>query len=312
MDPLMTANRNETISITGALGPILLSTIFGANAVAIKISQTGLGTFTAASLRFCIAAVAIAIWARLSGRALFISRAQLRPLLIISMLFSAQLSLFYLGLSKTLASRAALIVNVVPFLVLIFAHFFIPNDRISGRKILGTTLGFCGISLVLFHGKDLDAGVVWGDGLVLLTAVIWSANAVYTKTVIHRFRSFQLVLFPMLIAAPILLMEGWLWDGTMIDFVDGPVAAAMVYQSLICAAIGFVAWNHLLQRYGASTLHTFIFIMPISGIMAGGMILNEPMTASLIAGAALVAAGIIVVNINLTHTPPAFPTDKTF
>jgi drug/metabolite transporter (DMT)-like permease len=73
-----------------------------------------------------------------------------------------------------------------------------------------------------------------------------------------------------------------------------------------------VAWNHLLQRYGASTLHTFIFIMPISGIMAGGMILNEPMTASLIAGAALVAAGIIVVNINLTHTPPAFPTDKTF
>lgn len=308
----MFAPRNDTISLKGALGPMLLSTIFGANAVAIKISQTGIGTFTAAGLRFCIAAVAIAIWARLSGRVLFISRAQLHPLLIVSMLFTAQLSLFYLGLSKTLASRGALIVNVVPFLVLIFAHFCIPNDRISGRKICGMTLGFCGISLVLLHGKDLGIGVLWGDSLVLLAAVIWSANAVYTKTVIHRFRSYQLVLFPMMVASPILLMEGWLWDGAMIGFVDGPIVAAMIYQSLICAAIGFVAWNHLLRRYGASTLHTFIFIMPISGIAAGGIVLNEPMTTYLVAGAVLVAAGIIVVNIHPARTPPAFPTGKTF
>jgi drug/metabolite transporter (DMT)-like permease len=280
--------------------------------VAIKISQMGIGTFTAAGLRFCIAAMAIALWVHISGRPFAVAKSNVKPLLIISILFTAQLSLFYLGLSKTLASRGALIVNVVPFLVLIFAHFFIANDRINGRKIAGMALGFCGIALVLINGKSLNTSILSGDVIILLAAVIWSANAVYTKTIIHRFRSFQLVLFPMVFATPVLLIEGWLWDSIMIDFIDTPIATAMIYQSLICAAIGFVAWNHLLQRFGASTLHSFVFIMPISGVMAGNLVLNEPLTIYLIAGVALVAAGIGIVNRNPRRSTPANPADKTF
>ncbi len=308
----MNTLKNEAISATSAIGPIILCIVFGANAVAIKISQVGIGTFTAAGLRFCLAAIALAIWAHMSGRPFAISKTNIKPLLIISILFTAQLSLFYLGLSKTLASRGALIVNAVPFLVLIFAHFFIANDRISGRKIAGMSLGFCGIALVLANGKSLSTGMLSGDAIVLLAAVIWSANAVYTKTIIHRFRSFQLVLFPMIFATPVLLAEGWLWDDMMIDFIDAPIAAAMVYQSLICAAIGFVAWNHLLQRFGASALHSFIFIMPISGVLAGGLVLKEPLTIYLIVGAVLVAAGIGMVNRNPKRSAPACPADRTF
>ncbi len=308
----MTAPNNDTISATSAIGPILLNIIFGANAVAIKISLKGIGTFTAAGLRFCFAAIAIALWVHMSGRTLKIAKTNIKPLLIISIMFTAQLSLFYFGLSKTLASRGALIVNVVPFLVLIFAHFFIADDRINGRKITGMTLGFCGIALVLANGKSLSANILSGDAIVLLAAVIWSANAVYTKTIIDRFRAFQLVLFPTIFAAPVLLVEGWLWDRMMIDFIDAPIVAAIVYQSLICAAIGFVAWNHLLRRFGASTLHSFIFIMPISGVMAGGLVLHEPLPINLLAGGVLVATGISIVNRNPKRSPSAYPADKTF
>ncbi len=308
----MATPKNDAISATSAIGPIVLNIIFGANAVAIKISLTGIGTFTAACLRFCFAAIAIAIWVHLSGRSFRIAKTNIKPLLMISIMFTTQLSLFYFGLSKTLASRGALIVNVVPFLVLIFAHFFIVDDRINSRKMNGMALGFCGIALVLANGKSLSASILSGDAIVLLAAIIWSANAVYTKTVIDRFRSFQLVLFPTVFAAPVLLVEGWLWDSVMIDFIDAPIVAAMVYQSVICAAIGFVAWNHMLRRFGASTLHSFIFIMPISGVMAGGLVLNEPMTINLLAGGVLVAAGISIVNWNPKRPPSVYPADKTF
>lgn len=115
----------------------------------------------------------------------------------------------------------------------------------------------------------------------------------------------------MVFAPPVLLAEGWLWDGVMIDFINAPIAAAMVYQSLICAAIGFVAWNHLLRRFGASTLHSFVFIMPISGVMAGDLVLKEPQTIYLVAGALLAAAGIGIVNRNPKRSAPVYPADKT-
>ncbi len=295
-----------------AVGSILLCLIFGANAVAIKISLAGVGTFTAAGLRFTLAAAIIALWARITGRRFSVGKSEVGPLLIVCVLFTLQLSLFYMGLSRTLASRGVLIANAVPFFVLIFAHIFIPDDRINIRKFCGMVLGFGGVALVLVNRGGLGSGLYSGDGIIFMAAVVWASNAVYTKTIIHRFRPFQLVLYPMLCAAPIQVFAGWLWDEAMIHYLDGPIVMAFIYQSVICAAFGFVAWNTLLQRYGASTLHSFVFIMPIAGVAAGGVILNEPITPTLIVAVVLVAAGIGLVNIHIKRTTATFPVGRSF
>jgi drug/metabolite transporter (DMT)-like permease len=308
----MTPPPDEALSGPGAVGAILLCTLFGANGVAIKVSLAGLGTFTAAGVRFTIAALAIALWARITNRPFRIAKNDRGPLLILSLLFTMQLSLFYLGLSKTLASRGSLVVNVVPFFVLIFAHFFIPGDRITLRKVLGMGLGFGGVALVLLNGSETGSGLYIGDWIIFLAAIIWGANAVFTKIVIHRFRSFQLVLYPMLCAAPIQFLEGWLWDDAMFFHLNAPIFISILYQSLITAAIGFVLWSSLLRRYGASTLHSFVFIMPIAGVTASRLILNEPITTALVIAVALVAAGIAIVNIKSRQAPPIFPVGRSY
>jgi len=306
------APPDQNLTPLKALGPIALCTIFGANAVAIKVSLAGIGTFTAAGIRFALAAAVIALWARLTGRRFRMSAEQVRSLLVLCGIFTVQLSLFYLGLSKTLASRGALMVNTVPFFVLIFAHFFIPNDRLRARKLIGMVMGFSGVAVVLMEGTTLGGDLRVGDGIVFLAAIFWAANAVYTKTIIHRFDTFQVVLYPMLCAAPIQFLEGWLWDDVMIRYIDGPVVLAMLYQSLVCAALGFVIWNHFVARYGASTLHSFIFIMPIAGVAASGWVLDEPISVKLMLAVALIAAGIILVNIKPKPSAPAFPVGKSF
>ncbi len=308
----MTPPADETLSRWGATSAILLCIIFGANGVAIKISQAGLGTFTTAGLRFTIASIAIALWAKSTGRPFRVSKKEYGPLLLLCALFSLQISLFYLGLSKTLASRGALVVNVVPFFVLLLAHFFIPGDRITVRKVLGLGLGFSGVAMVLLENGISGLGRYSGDWIILLTAIIWAANAVYTKTVIHRIRPFQLVLYSMMCAAPLNFLQGWLWDDRMFHHLNGPVVAALIYQSLITAAVGFVLWNSLLRRYGASTLHSFIFIMPIAGVTAGGWLLNEPITGKLAAAVGLVAAGIAIVNIKPPQAPPSLPEGRSY
>lgn len=303
---------DERLTPLGALAPILLCIIFGANAVAIKVSLAGVGTFTAAGLRFTIAAAAIALWARFTGRPFRIASPDQGPLLLLCLLFTAQLSLLYLGLSKTLASRGALVVNTMPFFVLIFAHFFIPGDRITLRKVVGMGFGFGGVAMALMDGSQPGSGINPGDYILLLATLIWGVNAVYTKAMIHRFRPFQLVLYPMLCAAPIQLMEGYFWDEVMFFKINGSIVTAVIYQSLITAALGFVIWSSLLRRYGATTLHSFVFIMPISGVTASNLILNEPLSVTLIAAVVLVATGIAIINIKAGQTPPSLPVGRSY
>ncbi len=289
-----------------------LCVIFGANTVAIKISLTGLGRFTAAGIRFLMAAGAIACWARLTRRPFGI-RPQLRlRLLAVCLMFTVQLALFYLGLERTNASRGALIANVVPFIVLILAHFFLPGDRITARKLAGMLLGFAGVALVLCSSSPAETRMRAGDLIVLAAASIWALSAVYTKRIIDDFEPFQLVFYPMLLAGPVYLAAGWLWDRPMVLRLDLPVVIAVVYQGLICAAFGFVAWTTLLQKYGASTLHAFVFIMPLAGVLAGGWLLSEPLTLRILLAVAMVSAGIIVVYLEPRKVPPSLPVGRSY
>ena len=120
---------NPKIGFQAAVHIIMLCILFGANAVAIKMTFEGFGVFSAAVIRFSIAAMAIALWAFLSGRSFRLEDGQWKHLLVYSILFTAQLSLFYVGLSRTYASRGTLLINMLPFLILILARAALCHPR---------------------------------------------------------------------------------------------------------------------------------------------------------------------------------------
>jgi drug/metabolite transporter (DMT)-like permease len=304
------APRNEDFSFLAASFTMFICMLFGANAVAIKISLEGLGVFTTAGIRFGIASVAIFLWARITGRSFEIKTDQVFQLIVIAVVFTVQLSLFYLGLSKSNASRGTLLVNFQPFFTLFLAHFFIPGDRITKRKIMGILLGFAGVAFVFLEKKGVTSDFNAGDMLILTAAFLWACNAVYTKRIISAFKPFQIALFPMIFSVPFFFLEGVLWDHHMITFVDFKIIGAMVYQSFVTASFGFVIWNSLLQRYGAVALHSFIFIMPITGVLLGGLILGEPITGNILIAMLLIVAGILVTHIKQKKPIPSLAPGK--
>ena len=58
------------IGLLAIAAAVCLCILFGANVVAVKVSLKGIGPYTAASMRFALAAVALAAWARATGRPL--------------------------------------------------------------------------------------------------------------------------------------------------------------------------------------------------------------------------------------------------
>ncbi len=301
-------NPNFTL-FAGTLSAFLC-VIFGSNAVAIKMTFTGLGVFTTAAIRFSIAALAIFIWAKVTGQTIGLKKGQLHQVLILAVLFAIQLSMFYFGLSKSNASRGTLLANLVPFWILFLAHFLIPGDRITGRKFLGILLGFSGVAFMFAETKGVSAGFRIAELIILLATFIWACSVIYLKRIIADFSPFQITLYSMIFSVPIFFLEAFIWDAPMVSQLDSKIIGALLYQSLITAAFGFVAWNTLLQKYGAVALHSFIFIMPISGVALGGVLLGEPITLKILTALALIVAGILVVHLKPRKAEPVYPLGK--
>jgi drug/metabolite transporter (DMT)-like permease len=152
------------------------------------------------------------------------------------------------------------------------------------------------VLLLFFDKVALTGDALLGDLLILLGVLVWGCHVVYIKKIIEGFHPIQVTLYPISMAAPLFLVCGFLFDGEMIRFVDASVVKAMLYQIFVTASFGFVAWNTMIRRFGATALHSFVFIMPLSGVFLGVTLLGEPLTVNLIGSIVLVVTGLLVVN----------------
>ena len=74
------------------------------------------------------------------------------------------------------------------------------------------------------------------------------------------------------------------------------VAGSLLFQTVIVAFASYLTWFWLITRYPAARLSAFSFLTPLFGVLAGGLLLGEPITPALVAALALVAVGINLVN----------------
>ncbi len=302
METPPSAVAENELPLSAALFTVFLCMLFGANAVAIKISLAGMGVFTTAGLRFAIATIALSLWALWKGKPLAINKKQASQLFFLALIFFAQMSFFYMGQYKTTASHGTLIANILPFVVMILAHYLLPDDKITPKKVLGLFLGFTGVILLLFENTDIAAHSLKGDLTILVGVVIWGVNGVYVKRIITDYHPIQITLYPMIMGLPFYLLAALLWDDKMIHSLTPAVMNGLLYQALVTASFGFVMWNTLIQKYGATALHSFIFILPLSGVFFGVLMLGEPVTPNLIGSIFLVTAGLLVVNYRSKKT----------
>lgn len=290
----------NSLPLGASLYATFLCILFGANPTAIKISLGGFGIFTVAGLRFSIAALALILWATLTQRPLALkNRKQVLQMGTLTLIFFSQITCFYIGLSKTTASHGTLIANLLPFIVLILAHFYIPGDHITLKKTVGIVFGFSGVLCLLLDKGGLSGEIHKGDLFVLVAVFLWGCNAIYLKRIIAEFHAVQVTVYPMLFSIPFFFMAGWFWDDPMVGNLDMSVFLSMLYQSLVTAAYGFISWNLMLQKFGATAVHTFVFIMPVSGVFFGVSLLGEPLSMALLMSILLIVTGILVVHCHL-------------
>ncbi len=287
---------NGTLPLRAALYCSLLCFLFGGNPTAIKFGSQSFGPLTMLGSRFLLASITLLLWALFTGRPVGLRRNQIRMLIPLPMIYVVQLGLFYVGQSKTLASHGALISNMMPLMVMILAYFFL-GDRITTRKVIGVLLGLTAVVLLFFDKKAASGGAsLLGDTLLVGAVTFWAMNAIYMKKIIRHFSIFTITLYPMLICVPFYFLGGWLFDDVMLRPVTAPALLALAFQAFVTASYGFIAWNGLINQYGATALNAFVFLIPISGVLLGVVLLGEPLTINIIVAIVLIVVSLGIIN----------------
>jgi drug/metabolite transporter (DMT)-like permease len=277
---------------------VFLCLCWGFNQVAIKLALPEIPPLLQAAVRSTGGALLVGIWALLRGVRLFGRDGTLAAGLVAGVLFGLEFILIFLGLQWTTASRAALFLYTAPFFVVIGARWLLPDDRFDRSQWLGLLLSFAGI--VVIFGVPTPGGnprELLGDAMLLLAGAAWGATTLVIKASPLARASFEKTLLYQLVVSAPMLGLGALLAGERLHAMPSAVPFwSLAYQTVWVVAITYLAWFALIQRYSASRLSAFTFLTPLFGILAGNLVLGEPLTLAFAAGAALVLAGLVLVN----------------
>lgn len=277
---------------------VILCMTWGLQQVAVKVASAGISPLWQAGLRSLGAALLVWAWTGLRRIPLFERDATLLPGIAAGALFAAEFAFVYYGLQFTSASRGVIFLYTAPFFVALGARWLLPNESMRAAQWLGMALAFAGV-LVLF-GENLlrPAGRAWiGDLMMIVAAMFWAATTLTVKaSVLNRAAAEKTLLYQLGVSAPLLLLAA-VALGEPGMFAPGVlVVASLAFQTVMVAGISFLVWFWLVRQYPATRLSSFSFMTPVMGVLAGGLLLGEPLTPAVFAALLLVGAGIWVAN----------------
>ena len=286
----------DLLAVVGLVGCCMS---WGLNQVAMKVANDGITPLFQASARNVMAALLIWGWAWWRGIALFASDGSFWPGMASGLLFALNFMFIGPGLVLTEASRGVLFLYTAPFFVALGAHFLLPGDRLSLLKVIGLLAAFAGLMLSLSDrlGAGGTPASLRGDLYCLAAGFFWAATTLVIRATTLRWISPEKNLFyELVVSAPILLAAAWFYDEQGIVHLGPVVVWSFLYTTVVVVFISYAVWVWLLNTYPASQVSVFTFLGPIFAVIAGHLLLGEPVTWRLGAALLLVALGIYLVN----------------
>ena len=213
-------------------------------------------------------------------------------------MFAIEFLLIYWGLDYTNASRASIFIYLSPFVVAIGAQWFIPGEKLSPAQFGGLVLAFAGIVVVFGESFTLPSKrMLIGDSMLIIAAIFWGATTIVIKAgSLAQAPAAKTLLYQLAVSAIVLPVGSIAIGEPGIINMSSFAWASVIYQTIWIASVTYLAWFWLIRNYPAPKLASFTFLTPLFGVFAGWWILDEPLTAALLFGLLLVAAGIYFVN----------------
>ena len=267
----------------------LLAALWGGSFLFMRYAVPDFGVVPLIWLRVALASICL-LPLLLLKRQFGALRRQAGALTIMSLFNSGLPFLLIAWATLSITAGLASIMNAMTpvFTALIGALWL--GDRLDGRRSLGLLLGLAGVALLAADKADFrPGGSGWAIVAMLLATACYGFAANHTRRYLQGVPALVNATGTQLVSALVLLPPAlWSWPERMPGL--GPWLAALVL-GVACSALAYLLFFRLIARVGASRAVTVTFLVPVFGTLWGALFLGEPVTASMLAGGAVVLLG---------------------
>jgi drug/metabolite transporter (DMT)-like permease len=283
-------NRSDWLAL------VTLSLLWGGSFFFVEVALVGLPALSVVWGRVALATVLLGMALRLMGVAP--PKPAVWPaLLVMGLLNNAvPFTLFALAQGQITGSLAAILNATTPLFTVLVAHVATRDERLSRAKVAGLALGFGGV-IVMMAGAE-----VAGDNLAKLACLGAAVSYALASVWGRRFRQIGLApvatAFGQVAASTLLILPLWMWidQPWLLPMPEWRVVGAMAGIAGLSTALAYLLYFRLLATAGATNVSLVTFLIPVSAMLLGVVILAERLAPLHLVGFALIAAGLMAID----------------
>jgi drug/metabolite transporter (DMT)-like permease len=279
---------------------MLLSLLWGGAFFMIELGLRGFPPNTLVFLRMALAVPPMLLILRVFGNRLPSDVKSWQQLFVLGAINAAfPFILFFWGQTRIESGLASVLNATTPLWGVVTAHFLTRDEKASPARVVGVLLGLAGI--IVMVGTDALGGItgsVLAQIACLVATLLYALAAVYGRTLSQSTMTPLVVATGQVITAAVLMLPVMLivdrpWS---LQVAGWDAWAGAIGLAIPSTAIAYLFYFRLIDRAGASNAMLVAFIMPVVAIILGVAALGETVEAKEIAGAALIALGLLAID----------------
>ncbi len=276
---------------------ITLSLLWGGSFYFAEIALVDFGPLTVVLGRVGFGALGLLAWLFASGGRLPADARTWGAFLIMGVLNNAiPFSLIVWGQVSIDSGLASILNATTPLFVVLLAHVFTRDERLTRARLAGVALGIAGVAVLIGPAALLRVGDgVMGQLAVLAAAFAYACAGIYGR----RLRG-----LPPLVAATGMVTCGAIVFAPIALLIEKPWQAqpgaaavgAVLGLAVLCTTLAYWLYFRILRTAGATNLLLVTFLIPVSAVLLGWLLLDERLAWTAFAGMALIFAGLAAVD----------------
>lgn len=296
---------------------VIVYLVWGSTYLAIRVLVESAPPLLGMGSRFVVAGVALAalLAARGGPRMLRVPSRQLAAAALVgALLLLGGNGLVAVAEQTVPSGLAALLVAATPLWLVCLR--VAAGDRPRRLSLAGVLLGFAGVALLAQPGSAGDGVATWGLLMILCASACWALGSFLSARLPLPADPFVATTYEMLLGGGLQLVLG-VAVGESRHFDPGAVSGrswvAWGYLVVVGSLVAFSAYVWLLDNAPISLTATYAYVNPVVAVLLGALLLDEAVTAAILAGGAVVVAGVaLVVTAERPRRPtPVVPEDRS-
>jgi drug/metabolite transporter (DMT)-like permease len=292
---------------------LLLAAIWGASFMFIKIAVDELAPTTTMAFRLVLSAVplvAIVVAKRGLRPAWSEARSIVRAAMFLGIVSTAlPFTLIAWGETKIDSGVAAIGNASMPVFVAALAIRFRESERATGSRLFGVLLGLLGVGVLTGVNPEGGWAGVAGTLAVVLASISYAVATLYTQGLLDDIHNDVLAATSVTWGAIFLAPLGAVQAPS--HFPTWGVVASVLALALLGTVAGQLIYFRMIYRYGSARASLVVYLLPVTALFYGALLLNEPITVSAIVGLVLILTGTAlgsgVVRMRRRAAVPAGP-----